>query len=127
MLRRELWRTGLRFRKNVRNLPGKPDVVFLSARVAVCADGDFWHGRKWQELEQKLGQGSNGEYWAAKIAANIARDQRNTALLEKDGWLVVRLWETDIKADPAAVAAAISNTVRSRSESRGDATTTGKR
>lgn len=118
MLRRELWRTGLRYRKNVKNLPGKPDVVFLAARVVVFADGDFWHGRAWQTLEAKLIQGTNGDYWSAKIAANIARDQRNTALLEKDGWLVIRLWETDIKADSAAVAAVINDAVRSRDGSR---------
>src|SRR5205085_6946399 len=92
LLRRELWRMGLRFRKNVATLPGKPDIVFPSARIVVFCDGDFWHGRKWQELKTKLEQGTNAAYWSAKIAANIERDKRNTGLLESEGWQVIRLW-----------------------------------
>src|SRR5690348_4254231 len=83
LLRRELWRLGLRFRKNVKTLLGKPDIVFSRARVVVFCDGDFWHGRKWRELKPKLDQGTNAAYWSAKIATNIDRDNRNTALLEQ--------------------------------------------
>jgi DNA mismatch endonuclease (patch repair protein) len=99
-LRRELWRLGLRYRKNVKTLAGKPDIVFPRARVAVFCDGDFWHGRRWQILRRKLKQGTNAGYWTAKILSNIQRDRINTALLEKSGWRVIRLWETDIKEKP---------------------------
>lgn len=110
-LRRELWRMGVRFRKNVETLPGKPDIVFVRARAVVFCDGDFWHGRNWTELRAKLERGTNSGYWIAKIASNIERDQRNTAILEKDGWQVIRVWEGDIKNDPNAVACYIRDIV----------------
>ena len=114
LLRRELWRMGLRYRKNVDSLPGKPDIVFASAKVVVFCDGDFWHGRNWSELSAKLRQGSNADYWQAKIKGNMDRDQRNSALLEGDGWLVIRLWETDIKKDVADAAHRIARIVEQR-------------
>lgn len=114
LLRRELWHMGLRFRKNVKTLPGKPDIAFLGARVAVFCDGDFWHGRKWQSLKGKLDQGTNGEYWSAKIATNIDRDHRNNASLENSGWRVIRIWETDIKQNPTAIALVVAEAVRAR-------------
>lgn len=114
LLRRALWGLGLRYRKNVKSLPGKPDIVFLKASVAVFCDGDFWHGRKWKSLKSKLVQGTNAGYWLSKIASNMKRDRLNTKLLESNGWHVIRLWETDIKKDPAAAAQYISNVVRAR-------------
>jgi len=104
----------LRYRKNVKTLPGKPDIVFGRARVAVFCDGDFWHGRNWKELKSKLRQGTNAEYWLAKIESNIERDRLNTALLEADGWSVLRLWETDIKRDPQAAAESVKKVVIER-------------
>jgi len=104
LLRKELSRIGLRFRKNVETLPGKPDIVFTRAKLAVFCDGDFWHGRDWRSLKKNLNKGTNAEYWLAKIAANIKRDKRNTALLKKAGWSVIRVWETDIKENPLAIA-----------------------
>jgi DNA mismatch endonuclease (patch repair protein) len=47
----------------VAELPGKPDIVFYGARLAVFCDGDFWHGRNWPERKRKLSRGSNSEYW----------------------------------------------------------------
>jgi len=114
ILRRELWRMGLRFRKNVKILPGKPDIVLSVARVVVFCDGDFWHGRDWKILKSKLDRGTNANYWSAKIASNIKRDRRNTILLEKAGWQVIRLWETDIKRNPLATARLIKNVVDTR-------------
>ncbi|MFP5262376.1 MAG: very short patch repair endonuclease [Blastocatellia bacterium] len=114
LLRRELWRLGLRFRKNVETLPGKPDIVFSGVRVVVFCDGDFWHGRKWQTLKSKLEQGTNATYWSAKIASNIERDIRNTSRLQEAGWHVIRLWETDILRDPEAAAALIKSAVDAR-------------
>jgi len=113
-LRRELWRMGLRYRKNVGTLPGKPDIVFARSRVAVFCDGDFWHGRNWKELKSKLCQGTNAEYWLSKIESNIKRDRLNNSLLEADGWSVLRLWETDIRRDPQAVAKLVREVVIER-------------
>jgi DNA mismatch endonuclease (patch repair protein) len=114
LLRRELSRMGLRFRKNVEALPGKPDIVFSTRQVVVFCDGDFWHGRNWKTLRLKLDRGTNANYWSEKIASNIKRDRRNTALLEKAGWRVIRLWEKDIKRDPTAAAKLIRRVVDNR-------------
>ena len=118
LLRSRLWKRGLRFRKNVRSLPGKPDIVFRRERVAVFCDGDFWHGRKWSQLVKKLRVGGNGSYWAAKIKANRLRDRRNERLLRRDGWLVVRLWESDILRDPEAGAELVESTLLRRVHDR---------
>ena len=103
-LRRFLWRAGCRYRKDVRSLPGRPDIVFTGRRVVVFCDGDFWHGRDWEERREKLKAGANAEYWVAKIGRNIERDRKQEALLRESGWVVLRFWESEILADTAGVA-----------------------
>jgi len=88
---------GLRYRKNVKTLPGKPDIVFKGKKVAIFCDGDFWHGRDWEKKKEKLKKGENASYWIAKIERNIERDQMQTRELEKAGWKVLRFWESEIK------------------------------
>jgi DNA mismatch endonuclease (patch repair protein) len=112
VLRKELWNRGLRYRLHASDLPGKPDIVFRRARVAVFCDGDFWHGRRWRERQEKLARGSNAPYWTAKIGANVARDRRNTRLLRAAGWIVVRLWETDVLRDVTRAATKVERVVR---------------
>lgn len=114
MLRSELFRRGLRFRKNVRGLPGVPDIVFVRQRVAVFCDGDFWHGRDWNARRAKLATGANSAYWHAKIERNMARDAEQTAGLTALGWTVVRVWETDVRKDVAAAATRIQMVVDAR-------------
>jgi DNA mismatch endonuclease (patch repair protein) len=115
LLRRELWRRGLRYRLHVLNLAGKPDIVFRLARVVVFCDGDFWHGRRWEQRREKLARGANAPYWTAKIAANVTRDRRNTRALQRAGWTVLRLWETDIIRDVLKAAERVEAVVRARS------------
>lgn len=103
-LRIELSRLGLRFRKNVPDLPGRPDIVFMTERLAVFCDGDFWHGRNWKHLSRKLRAGSNAPYWLAKIRSNRVRDRSQTMLLRRAGWTVLRFWETDVLASPTLYA-----------------------
>jgi DNA mismatch endonuclease (patch repair protein) len=114
LIRNALWRRGLRFRKNVTTLPGKPDIVFPRARVVVFCDGDFWHGRNWRRLSGKLQDGANAPYWCQKIKANIARDRRTTRLLQKENWRVIRLWEGDIRANPDRLARYVQRIVERR-------------
>jgi DNA mismatch endonuclease (patch repair protein) len=114
VLRALLWNRGLRYRKNVRSLAGKPDIVFTRARVVVFCDGDFWHGRTWPTLSRKLKRGSNSDYWIAKIKRNRQRDRQITASLLRDGWSVLRFWETDILCSPSAVAECICSAVTNR-------------
>lgn len=104
LLRKTLWRMGLRYRLNVKTLPGKPDIVFAKAKVALFVDGDFWHGRQWRlrgykSLESQFDGVSNKPYWVEKIRRNIARDREVGGQLRKLGWRVVRVWESEIKKD----------------------------
>jgi DNA mismatch endonuclease, patch repair protein len=103
-LRRTLWAAGCRYRKNVPDLPGRPDIVFHGPKVAVFCDGDFWHGRDWETRCQKLGSGTNSAYWLAKIQRNMERDRQNTRRLQEMGWTVLHFWESQIRSDPAGVA-----------------------
>jgi DNA mismatch endonuclease (patch repair protein) len=111
-LRSVLWRAGVRFRKNVRSLPGRPDIVFPRARLVVFCDGDFWHGKDWCARRRKLEAGTNAPYWVAKIDANRSRDRRHTAQLESSGWTVLRIWESAIHEAPQAVAREILRTLQ---------------
>jgi DNA mismatch endonuclease (patch repair protein) len=104
----------LRFDQQVANLRGAPDFVFRERRVAVFCDGDFWHGRRWKERRRKLTSGANAPYWLAKIASNRARDARVRRALRREGWLVVRLWETDVLADPAAALSEVVAAIKHR-------------
>jgi len=117
LLRSALWRRGLRFRKNLSELPGKPDIVFTKARVAVFCDGDFWHGRRWNQLSKHLQKRANAVYWCQKIRANMLRDRRTTRLLKKQNWYVIRLWEGDIRADPELAAFRVENALLGRRKS----------
>lgn len=112
LLRRTLWGMGVRYRKNVQSLPGKPDLVFPGARVVVFCDGDFWHGRRWKSLRRKLGERANAPYWIRKIGANRARDQQTRARLRLAGWSVVSLWESDVRRDPLTSAQRVVAAVR---------------
>lgn len=101
-LRKELWRRKLRYRKNYKKLPGKPDIIFSRVRLAIFCDGDFWHGHNWAirgygSLENELQRYSKP--WAEKITRNIQRDERINRELDALGWKVIRIWESDIKAD----------------------------
>lgn len=111
-LRKALWHAGARYRKNVSTLPGKPDIVFPGARVVVFCDGDFWHGRDWEKRRRKLAQGSNSDYWIAKIERNKERDRENSEKLEELGWRVLRVWETDVNNDVFGVVEKILQLLR---------------
>ncbi len=99
-LRQALHRLGLRFRLKTGHLPGRPDLIFPTARVAIFCDGDFWHGRDWDNLRYALGRRANPDYWLAKIEYNRNRDIRVTQELIRMGWRVIRLWEGEILQDP---------------------------
>ncbi|MDQ3564998.1 MAG: very short patch repair endonuclease [Pseudomonadota bacterium] len=103
LLRRALWRKGFRYRKNRADLPGAPDIVFRAARVIVFVDGDFWHGKNWKTLKAKLSQEHNAEYWIRKIERNAARDWEQSRELSAGGWLVLRVWESDVHSNVGEV------------------------
>ena len=90
-----LWRRGFRYRKNDKDILGKPDFTFRGSKLAVFIDGEFFHGFNW-EIE-KFRIKSNQEFWWKKIERNIARDKFvNDSLVEK-GWIVLRFWSRDVR------------------------------
>lgn len=111
-LRRALWRLGCRYRLGGQSLPGAPDLVFPGARVVVFCDGDFWHGRNWEQRRARLAAGTNAHYWVAKIERNIRRDQEVTERLEGAGWSVLRFWESEILRSPHEVARVVEARAR---------------
>lgn len=114
LLRRELWRRGLRYRVNCPELPGCPDIVFSKHKMLVFCDGDFWHGRDLQARLARLKAGHNAPYWVVKIRTNVERDRAITARLRAVGWHVVRVWETDILCDPTRITARIVAMLKAR-------------
>jgi len=110
-VRRLLFARGMRYRKCCRRLPGKPDLVFSTAKVVVFVDGDFWHGWRFEEWAHKL----SSNYWRDKISRNQQRDSRNQILLEQNGWRVIRIWEHEVEADPIGCADRVEIAVRKRS------------
>lgn len=107
LLRRTLYSRGLRYRVHVRTLPGRPDIAFPGAKVAVFVDGDFWHGWGFATWKEKL-----QPYWRGKIERNMARDCERTAELEGEGWTVLRFWEHKVKEDVHACADSVELVVR---------------
>jgi len=117
-LRSALWRIGLRFRVNVSRLPGKPDIVFTRAKIAVFVDGDFWHGNQWRQrgfpsLEAQFSDAPNANYWIPKIRRNVERDSEVGQALALLGWRVIRIWESDLRKDLPSVVALICDVVQS--------------
>ena len=95
LIRSQLHARGLRFRKNVKQLPGSPDIVFVRASLAVFIDGDFWHGFRFPLWRHRM-----APFWQEKIAKNRARDRKNFLALRRQGWRVLRIWQHEIKANP---------------------------
>ena len=116
-LRRELHRRGLRYRVTT-NVVGKPDIVFVTARVACFVDGDRWHGNGWRlrgyrSFEDEF-RHANAAFWKTKIERNMRRDQEVNRRLTADGWEVVRVWASDVERDVATVSNHIEARVRLR-------------
>lgn len=95
IVRKYLFSRGLRFRVQVRKLPGNPDIVLPKYKTVVFVNGCFWHGHegcRYYHLPK-----SNVEFWENKIKNNVARDARNEKELKALGWRVIRVWECDIR------------------------------
>ena len=89
-----LWNAGVRYRKNDKTVFGKPDFVIRKMKIAIFCDGEFWHGRNWEE--RKNDHKSNCDFWHSKIERNIKRDKEVNDQLNAEGWTVFRFWETEI-------------------------------
>lgn len=98
IVRKYLFSRGLRYRKNVRSLPGCPDVVLPKYKTVVFVNGCFWHKH---DCGRFVWPTSNAEYWHSKIQRNVERDAENIATLQELGWKVLIIWECQLKKSVA--------------------------
>lgn len=96
-LRKALWEKGYRYRKNCRDVYGKPDIVFKKQKLAIFCDSKFWHGYDWEVQKETIK--SNRDFWIPKIERNIMRDKEVNDRLKLEGWTILRFWEDQIKND----------------------------
>ena len=108
-LRRILRARHLRFQVHASRLPGKPDIVFRREKIAVFVDGDYWHGWRFPCWSHKL-----TPYWREKIGGNRKRDLINRRALRRLGWIVIRVWEHNIRRDPESCANVVQNAIYKR-------------
>ncbi|MDR1428686.1 MAG: very short patch repair endonuclease [Spirochaetaceae bacterium] len=100
--RKALWKWGIRYRKNVKNLFGKPDIAIKKYKLVIFIDGDFWHGNDWRERHfssQEELLVSYSSFWQKKIRRNIERDKEVNNYYQTTNWTIIRFWATDIKRD----------------------------
>lgn len=95
-LRKALWHKGYRYRKNYKDLPGKPDIVLTKQKVVIFCDSEFFHGKDWDVKKPKLQNSKNADYWIPKIERNMRRDLENDKRLLFLGWTVIHFWGQDI-------------------------------
>jgi DNA mismatch endonuclease (patch repair protein) len=113
MLRRHLHARGLRFRVHPNDVLGRPDIVNRRRRIAVFVDGDFWHAnpREWERrgfarMEDQFPLDKR-DAWSEKLRRTVDRDREVTQRLLDTGWTVVRVWESDVRADVTTAAAKV--------------------
>ncbi len=95
LLRKLLWENGLKgYRIHPKNIPGRPDICFISKKVAIFVNGCFWH--RCPHCQYKLPK-SNIDFWKAKFERNISRDKEKTEQLVELGWTVITVWECKLK------------------------------
>lgn len=116
ILRKELWKRGLRYRKNVKNVFGHPDIAFIGKKVAVFCDSEFWHGYDWEHRKADIK--SKRDFWIPKIERNMQRDIEVTGVLKSDGWIVLRFWGKEIKKDVCKCADIIETAVKNNKRER---------
>jgi DNA mismatch endonuclease Vsr len=106
----ELYPLGYRYRKHCRRVFGTPDVVFHRFKLAIFIDSDFWHGRNYKLLADRM-----SPLWRKKIERNMERDSQVTRKLRSQGWSVLRFGERQIKRRPLTAIAFIKRKLRDRS------------
>ncbi len=97
IVRKHLFSQGFRYRKNVSDLPGKPDIVLPKYKTCIFVNGCFWH--KHEGCKYFVWPKNNAEFWKAKIESNVARDLINQKKLQEQGWKVITVWECELRKD----------------------------
>lgn len=95
MLAKALWHKGYRYRLNYKELPGSPDIAIIKYQIAIFIDGEFWHGKDFDERKSKIK--NNKEYWIEKIQENIDRDTKNDKLLRMRSWIPLHFWSYEVE------------------------------
>lgn len=98
LVRKFLFSNGFRYRKNVKELPGKPDIVLPKYKTVIFVNGCFWH---MHDCPRFVWPSSNQDYWIPKIQKNAERDKLNIQKLQNLGWQVITIWECQLKAGAA--------------------------
>ena len=111
-LAKAMWALGLRYRKNSGSIFGKPDFSFKKYKVAVFVDGEFWHGKDWEQRKVEIK--GNREFWIAKIERNIRRDMEVTGRLKAEGWTVLRFWSNDVVKNAGCHAEKVKEIIQAR-------------
>lgn len=94
VLAKAMWERGIRYRRNVKDIFGKPDFALKKYKLAIFCDSEFWHGKDWDSKKKEIK--SNKEFWINKIESNIKRDKDVNLSLTSEGWTVIRFWGKDI-------------------------------
>lgn len=111
LLCKELRKRGYGYRKNYKDLPGKPDIVLTKYKIAIFCDGEFFHGKDWASQKKRVQKGNNPEYWISKIERNMARDEEINRELLHLGWIVLRFWGKDIRKQMDSCVNEIENAI----------------
>lgn len=111
ILRKAIWKKGIRYRKNCKDVFGKPDICFKGKKVAIFCDSAFWHGKKFLEGEKFK---TNKDFWEKKILRNIERDKEVNKKLKEEGWIVLRFWDYEIKKETERCVEKIIETLKKR-------------
>lgn len=106
MLRKALYRFGIRYRVNSSKVFGKPDISIRKYKIAIFIDGDWWHGRNYEKESHKY-----TEFWQEKISKNMKRDEQVNSKLKEQGWEVFRFWQKDIEKNPSKFVDLVYNIV----------------
>ncbi|RNC64470.1 very short patch repair endonuclease [Proteiniphilum sp. X52] len=94
LVRKYLFAHGFRYRKNVKDLPGKPDIVLPKYKTIIFVNGCFWHGH--ENCKKATLPATNTEFWREKISGNIIRDKENTQKFTKMGFKVITIWQCEL-------------------------------
>jgi DNA mismatch endonuclease (patch repair protein) len=111
LLKKALWHAGLRYRRNKKKLPGKPDIVFIKYKLVIFIDGSFWHGHDWESRKKQIQ--SNRAFWIPKIERNMQRDREINQYYLSKGWKVLRFWDFEVKKELGVCVTSVLNYLES--------------
>lgn len=113
-VRKALFKAGFRYRKNVKELPGKPDIILPKYRTVIFVHGCYWHGHNCKEFHIPK---TNTDFWNNKFKRNIENDKKHYKQLNTMGWKVIVVWECEIENQFAEVICKLINEIKRNTQS----------